>query len=378
MANTAKVINFPIPISGEREKKVADLEEGYTRIANDLFESIMSANFTARQIKLLMAVIRKTYGFNKKFDWISGEQLSEMTGMPRTRCSTTKTELIDMNVLATEGRKFGINKNIHEWINDKPARRREYGATKHKAGYIYVFAESQEGPVKIGFTTRDAEERLKEVRKYFADGNPKVFFVSEFNIHAGAIEPVIHERLTSKIIRGEMFSITVFEAVEHIQHVVNTFTAGVTESVTPLVNRDLQQGVHTKDTITKEKKDNINKPPIPPKKSSQKFDPMTAELPEWLPAETWSSWVTYRKEIGKSIKSMQSVTMAINVLLKSREKGYSPEEIINQSIASGWQGIFEPKVAKNHQPVRPNQRAIPENFATKDYGQTDIPSWAME
>lgn len=68
MANTAKVINFPIPISGEREKKVADLEEGYTRIANDLFESIMSANFTARQIKLLMAVIRKTYGFNKKFD----------------------------------------------------------------------------------------------------------------------------------------------------------------------------------------------------------------------------------------------------------------------------------------------------------------------
>lgn len=188
-----------------------------------------------------------------------------MTGMPRTRCSTTKTELIDMNVLATEGRKFGINKNIHEWINDKPARRREYGATKHKAGYIYVFAESQEGPVKIGFTTRDAEERLKEVRQYFADGNPKVFFVSEFNIHAGAIEPVIHERLTSKIIRGEMFSITVFEAVEHIQHVVNTFTAGVTESVTPLVNRDLQQGVHTKDTITKEKKDNINKPLYPPK-----------------------------------------------------------------------------------------------------------------
>lgn len=373
MANTAKVINFPIPISGEKEKKVADLEEGYTRIANDLLESIMSANFTARQIKFLMAVIRKTYGFNKKFDWISGEQLSEMTGMPRTRCSTTKTELMDMNVLATEGRRFGINKNIHEWSNDKPARRREYGATKHKAGYIYVFAESQNGPVKIGFTTRDASDRLKEVKHYFSDGNPKVFYVSGFNIHAGAIEPLIHERLNASIIRGEMFSITVSEAVENIQHVVDTFTTVVTESVTPLVNRDLQQGGHTKDKHTKENKDNINKPPKSPKSVS--FDPSGVDLPEWLSSSAWTSWVAYRRDLKKPIKSQQTVTQAINLLDRCRCNGYQPEEIINQSIANGWQGLFEPNGTK--QPARAPSR-VSENFAGKDYGTTEIPAWARD
>ena len=125
-------------------------------------------------------------------------------------------------------------------------------------------------------------------------------------------------------------------------------------------------------------KENINKPPISPKKVSQKFDPLETELPDWLSAETWLSWVTYRKEIGKSIKSKQSVTQAINVLCRSLEKGYTPEEIINQSIASGWQGIFEPKTPKGKSQPRPQHRAMQENFATKDYGQTEMPSWAQE
>ncbi|EPR6212889.1 replication protein, partial [Escherichia coli] len=125
-------------------------------------------------------------------------------------------------------------------------------------------------------------------------------------------------------------------------------------------------------------KENINKPPISPKKVSQKFDPLETELPDWLSAETWLSWVTYRKEIGKSIKSRQSVTQAINVLSRSLEKGYTPEEIINQSIASSWQGIFEPKTPKGKSQPRPQQRAMQENFAAKDYGQTEMPSWAQE
>ncbi|HHL8669004.1 TPA: replication protein, partial [Escherichia coli] len=78
------------------------------------------------------------------------------------------------------------------------------------------------------------------------------------------------------------------------------------------------------------------------------------------------------------IKSKQSVTQAINVLSRSLEKGYTPEEIINQSIASGWQGIFEPKTPKGKSQPRPQQRAMQENFTAKDYGQTEMPSWAQE
>lgn len=96
-------------------RRVADTDEGYTRIANELLEAILLADLTLRQTKVLIAVIRKTYGYNKKMDWIGNKQLSDLTGLADTRCSTIKNELIQMNILISNGREIGINKNISEW-----------------------------------------------------------------------------------------------------------------------------------------------------------------------------------------------------------------------------------------------------------------------
>ncbi|MCC7825068.1 replication protein, partial [Klebsiella pneumoniae] len=131
--------------------------------------------------------------------------------------------------------------------------------------------------------------------------------------------------------------------------------------------------VNTKDKHTKDNKDNINNPPKSPRAVS--FDASAVQLPDWLSAEIWSSWVAYRRDLKKPIKSQQTVTQAINLLDRCRLNGYSPEEIINQSIANGWQGLFEPKGAK--QPSRAPSR-VSENFAGKDYGQTEIPAWARD
>ncbi|EPK1263181.1 replication protein, partial [Enterobacter kobei] len=131
--------------------------------------------------------------------------------------------------------------------------------------------------------------------------------------------------------------------------------------------------VNTKDKHTKDNKDNINKPPKSPKPVP--FDPAGVELPEWLSVSVWKSWVDYRRDLKKPIKSQQTVTQAINLLERCKCSGYQPEEIINQSIANGWQGLFEPKGAK--QPSRAPSR-VSENFAGKDYGQTEIPAWARD
>lgn len=113
-----------------------------------------------------------------------------------------------------------------------------------------------------------------------------------------------------------------------------------------------------------------NKPPIVPREKSPRaksksIDPSLVEIPDWLNRETWNSWVSYRTEIGKAIKSQQTITQAINVLKSSREIGYSPEEIINQSIANGWTGIFLPKQPSRRtgvaQPAKPSNH-IPEGF----------------
>ncbi len=66
MANTAEIFNFPVPDAAQKEPRVADLDDGYTRIANELLEAVMLAGLTQHQLLVFLAVMRKTYGFNKK------------------------------------------------------------------------------------------------------------------------------------------------------------------------------------------------------------------------------------------------------------------------------------------------------------------------
>jgi phage replication O-like protein O len=96
-------------------ERVADTDDGYTRLANELLEAVMSADLTARQLKIFMAIVRKTYGFGKKLDRITNTQIAEMTGIHHTHVCTAKNEMILMNVLINRGNLIGINKVISEW-----------------------------------------------------------------------------------------------------------------------------------------------------------------------------------------------------------------------------------------------------------------------
>ncbi|WP_370597210.1 replication protein [Escherichia coli] len=293
----AEVFYLPKSEPVEQERRVADIDDGYTRFANELLEAIASADLTARQLKVMLAYVRKTYGFNKKTDRIADEQIAQLTGLSRQNVNKAKKELISMNCLFMDGNQIGVNSEVSAW---------QFSKCLQVSNFV-------------------SKLETKNVSK---------------------LETLNVSKLETKNV-SKLETLNVSKLETHKRHSLKT-------------------------------KENINKPPISPKKVSQKFDPLETELPDWLSAETWLSWVTYRKEIGKSIKSKQSVTQAINVLSRSLEKGYTPEEIINQSIASGWQGIFEPKTPKGKSQPRPQQRAMQENFAAKDYGQTEMPSWAQE
>ncbi|EJF31725.1 MULTISPECIES: replication protein [Enterobacteriaceae] len=97
------------------EHRVAQLEDGFTRIANELLDAAMASGLSETELCVLLAVWRKTYGFSKKMDWISNEQLEEMIAKHHTHCSTAKNLLIKKKVLLQEGRKVGMNTNISEW-----------------------------------------------------------------------------------------------------------------------------------------------------------------------------------------------------------------------------------------------------------------------
>ena len=121
MSNVLKIADFQraeSPDQGVEVRKVADCDNGYTRIANELLDALLAADLTKHQYKVALAIVRKTYGFNKPFDRITNSQIAELTNLPETRVSTAKNQLLDMRIIATEGRKIGPNKVLSDW--EKP------------------------------------------------------------------------------------------------------------------------------------------------------------------------------------------------------------------------------------------------------------------
>jgi phage replication O-like protein O len=95
------------------------LEDGYTRLANELFDAILAFPFSGRQLKVVMTIIRKTYGYNKKRDDMSASQIANVCGMARPHVVKTLGELAGMNVIVKQSGKFGslieINKKYMSW-----------------------------------------------------------------------------------------------------------------------------------------------------------------------------------------------------------------------------------------------------------------------
>ncbi|EIB5543619.1 replication protein [Salmonella enterica] len=104
------------PLEPVVERNVADLDDGYTRLSNMLLEAYSGADLTKRHFKVLLAILRKTYGWNKPMDRITDSQLCEITKLPVKRCNEAKLELVRMNIIKQQGGMFGPNKNTSEWL----------------------------------------------------------------------------------------------------------------------------------------------------------------------------------------------------------------------------------------------------------------------
>lgn len=104
------------PQLGAVGRKVADLDDGYSKLSNMLLEAYSGADLTKRQFKVLLAILRKTYGWNKPMDRMTDSQLSEITKLPVKRCNEAKLELVRMGIIKQKAGMFGPNKNISEWL----------------------------------------------------------------------------------------------------------------------------------------------------------------------------------------------------------------------------------------------------------------------
>lgn len=124
MSAAAKVIHMD-----EHRPSGPKLEDGYIRIANELFHAILRFRFTLKQQSVLLAIARKTYGYGKKADDVSAAQIGELCGMSRNHVTETLNELAAMNVITKVPGKYGcvigINKRHEGWKKAEKAIKRQ-------------------------------------------------------------------------------------------------------------------------------------------------------------------------------------------------------------------------------------------------------------
>jgi len=77
--------------------------------------------------------------------------------------------------------------------------------------------------------------------------------------------------------------------------------------------------------------------------------------PTGVEPETWREWFTFRASIKKPLNAI-SERMCAKKLTKFYEDGFDPDQIIETSIANGWQGLFLPseelKARNGHVPQK--------------------------
>jgi uncharacterized protein YdaU (DUF1376 family) len=64
--------------------------------------------------------------------------------------------------------------------------------------------------------------------------------------------------------------------------------------------------------------------------------------PDWLPKETWDAFIQMRKRIGKP-PTDYAIKLIIAKLERFRANGQDVKQILEKSITSGWQDVFEIK-----------------------------------
>ncbi|UED70740.1 replication protein [Brevibacillus sp. HD3.3A] len=101
------------------------VEDGYTRLANEILENIMKASLNGTQFRIVMAVWRYTYGFQRKEHDLSLTFLAKAIDASRGQVDRELTALIDRKIITVVGtggrgsRVIAFNKDHSEWI-DRP------------------------------------------------------------------------------------------------------------------------------------------------------------------------------------------------------------------------------------------------------------------
>jgi len=107
-----------------RQRGNPQLEHGHTRLANELLEALIGYPFGGGELRVVLAIIRLTYGWNRTHCPIRQTALARLTRLDRRQVQRVLTALRQQGVLfrdrATRPFTYQLNKAYQGW-RDWPA-----------------------------------------------------------------------------------------------------------------------------------------------------------------------------------------------------------------------------------------------------------------
>jgi hypothetical protein len=95
------------------------------------------------------------------------------------------------------------------------------------------------------------------------------------------------------------------------------------------------------------------------------FDPSAIDLPDCVAASDWSRWCADRAKRRKPVTA-EAAKLQLAKLEAFMAQGHQPKDVIDNSIANGYQGLFAPSApGRTHH--RPNGKHA--GFSGMDYHQ---------
>ncbi|ECY3589816.1 replication protein, partial [Salmonella enterica subsp. enterica serovar Bristol] len=275
MSNTAEIYKFPAPVPTQQECRMADLENGYLRLANQIQDALCIVELSGREFRVLNAIIRLTYGWSKKSDRIANSLIADKTTLKVKHVSEAVLSLAYRNIIILrrigQTRYIGINTNLDKWAYSKP----------HCSKCPVSFPDDEIATWIISvLETRDSYPRKG------GRASPKTGIVIPENRDSVLPHSAIPEN---------------------------------GDSYPRKEGRVSPKTGNTKDIIPKTNIKDLT--PFNPPKGKVKFDPLSIPVPEWLNAASWNEWVTYRQQSGKPIKTELTVTKAFRLLKECLDEG---------------------------------------------------------
>ena len=97
------------------------LKNGYIKISNSLFENICNRKFTLNEIKIVLTIVRLSYGFNSKTAYVKHKSLLSACGVQKQYVYKTVSGLVFKKVIKDLGNgEYALNKNYDEWAVSFP------------------------------------------------------------------------------------------------------------------------------------------------------------------------------------------------------------------------------------------------------------------